>query len=302
MTFPLFLAAIDIGSNAARMQISSVNDFRGQVNFKRVEYIRYPLRLGADVFEQGYIGPARSEKLLKLMRACRALLDLHDVPDAHYLAFATSAMREATNGAELATQVADTTGIRVEIISGEREATVTHEAFFRTLDQKPYLHIDVGGGSTELNLHFGHRRLASASFQVGTVRRLSTKEAPKVWNDVQRWISTHADKGYHPLTAIATGGNINKLYEIADQEKRHKKSVITLQELGEVRDRVANMTLEERINVLMMNPDRADVIVPAADIYLTVMHFARAKKALIPAVGLKDGMIRLLYEQLAAKA
>ncbi|BDD08845.1 exopolyphosphatase [Fulvitalea axinellae] len=286
------LAAIDVGSNAARLQISKVTLGQdGQERFKKLEYIRYPLRLGKDVFSEGKISPKRRANFVKLMRAFALVIDLHEVDEV--IAYATSATREAENGEEIAKEIRLMTGLPLEVIDGEREARVTFEALSEFIDDGAYIHIDVGGGSTELNLHQGGEKIAGKSFPVGSVRSLAEKD-DDVWTDMRRWINDFVPTGEEVL-AVGTGGNINKLSQLIDGSR--DGYLIDLFRLEDKRQELAEFTTEERMSVFNLNPDRADVIVPASEIYLNAMRSAGADKILVPRVGLKDGMLRYLYKK-----
>lgn len=287
------VAAIDIGSNAIRLQVSTIVRYNERDTIKNLEYVRFPLRLGQDVFSQGKILEATEEKFVKLMKAFKMLLDLYEV--ASYRVCATSAFREAANGALIATRVFEECGMPLEIISGEEEANLVNRAIFKFLDEKNYLHIDVGGGSTELNLYVNREKVATHSFQLGSVRNMSLAEFPEAWVKLEKWISEEVKKEFYPITAIGTGGNINKLFDLSTVKNKKAKS-ITLGELSAVHFFISRMSIDERIHQLMLNPDRADVIVPASEIYLHVMQKARAKKIIVPDLGLKDGIIESQYE------
>ena len=295
----LKLAAIDIGSNAIRMQVTHVIEYEGTTTFKRLEYVRFPLRLGQDVFEVSEdnpshrIGPQRSAKFLKLMHAFKLLIDLYEVDD--YLACATSAMREAENGAELVAQARDEFDINIQIIDGDTEASVLNNALLSFLSDGRYLHIDVGGGSTELNVFVDKEKVAARSFPIGSVRRLNTRiSLDTVWDEMRRWIREHVRPDQGKVMAIGTGGNINKIFDLSGKKLG---KTIALSKVISVRDYVASHTLEERINKLRLNADRADVIVPAADIYITAMKWAKATQIVVPDVGLKDGVMQMLYQK-----
>ena len=295
----LKLAAIDIGSNAIRMQVTHVIEYEGNITFKRLEYVRFPLRLGQDVFEVSEdnpsrrISPQRSAKFLKLIHAFKLLIDLYEVDD--YMACATSAMREAENGEELVALAREKYGINIQIIDGDTEADILNNALLRFLDNGRYLHIDVGGGSTELNVFVDKEKVAARSFPMGSVRRLNLRVSlDQVWNEMRQWIREHVKPDQGKVTAIGTGGNINKIYDLSGKKLG---KTIALSRVTSVRDYVAQHTLEERINKLQLNPDRADVIVPAADIYITVMKWAKATQILVPDVGLKDGVMQMLYQK-----
>ena len=288
------VAAIDIGSNAIRLQVSSIIRYNERDTIKNLEYVRFPLRLGQDVFSQGRILEATEEKFIKLMKAYKMLLDLYEV--SAYRVCATSAFRESANGAQIAARVFEECGMTLEIISGDEEANLVNKAIFKFLDDKSYLHIDVGGGSTELNLYFNRQKIASESFQLGSVRNMSLDSFPEAWVKLEEWIKENVLKSYYPVIAIGTGGNINKLFELSATKNKKAKS-INLAELSAVHFLISRMSIDERIHQLMLNPDRADVIVPASEIYLHVMQKAKAKKIVVPDLGLKDGIIESQYEK-----
>lgn len=288
------LAAIDIGSNAIRLQVSTLLRYNERDTIKSLEYIRFPLRLGQDVFSEGKILPETEERFMRLMGAFKTLLDLYEV--VAFRVCATSAFREAENGSKIAARVFEEVGLPLEIISGDEEANLVNRAIFKYLDEKTYLHIDVGGGSTELNLYVEHKKVASQSFQLGSVRNMKHAEFPEAWVLLEDWIAKNIHKEYFPVTAIGTGGNISKLYDLATT-KNKKIHSINLGELSAVHFLVSQMSLEERMSTLMLNPDRADVIVPASEIYLHVMQKAKAKRIIVPDLGLKDGIIETLYDQ-----
>jgi exopolyphosphatase/guanosine-5'-triphosphate,3'-diphosphate pyrophosphatase len=287
----LRLASVDIGSNAIRLQINSISKFHGQLALKKMEYIRFPLRLGNDVFSIGRIGPEASQKFLRLMDAFSAFMDLYDVDD--YMICGTSALREAANGQALVDEVQQKTGLKIHIIDGNQEADLINQAIYKFLNDKPYLHVDVGGGSTEITLYIHKEKIASASFRIGSVRNMNNVNKPAVWQEMEDWLKATVPHLPHGITAVGTGGNINKLFELSGSKTKKTRSM-TLQELITIQQDVAQLTVEERINQLMLNPDRADVIVPASEIYLHVMRLANAKKILVPDAGLKDGIIDLL--------
>jgi exopolyphosphatase / guanosine-5'-triphosphate,3'-diphosphate pyrophosphatase len=289
----LKLAAIDIGSNAIRFQVSTVLTVnQSQPLFKKLEYIRFPLRLGHDVFSTGRISDTSKDRFKKLMKAYKLLLELYEVDG--YMFCATSAMRESENGAALAREVYDEFGITIHIIDGNREAELINKAIHSYLSDQSYLHIDVGGGSTELNLYVGGKKLKTRSFKIGSVRVLEHFDSPIMWEDMERWIRENVKKEYGKITAVGTGGNISKLFELA---RLKPGKTMSLRKIKELRNMVAGFTLDERIYKLQMNPDRADVIIPASDIYLKVMEWAHSTAILVPEVGLKDGVMLHLYEQ-----
>ena len=292
-------AAIDIGSNAARLQISSVLDNDGQISFKRVEYVRFALRLGHDVFTTGEISPESEVRIFKLLHAYKLLMDLHEVKD--YMICATSAMREAGNSSQIITRIHKILDMKIHIIEGSREAELINDVVVQSLHpRKNYLHIDVGGGSTELNFYKNREKFASKSFKIGSVRLLEGKEKEGDWEKMKKWISAQqALIGGHFL-AVGTGGNISKLYNLSTQVSDSK--TMNFGELKKIADFVASHTYEERVHKLRLNTDRADVIVPAASIYLTAMAEAGCDEIFVPDLGLKDGIIQLIYDRYVRKS
>lgn len=291
-------AAIDIGSNAARLQISSVLDNEGMISFKRVEYVRFALRLGHDVFTDGTISPESEVRIFKLMHAYKLLMDLHEVQD--YSICATSAMREASNSSEIITRVHKILDMKIHLIDGTREAELINDVVVKSLNpKKNYLHIDVGGGSTELNFYKNQEKFATKSFKIGSVRLLEGKEKAGDWEKMQNWISQQKSEIQGPVYAVGTGGNISKLYNLSTQVDEHKTMDFT--ELKRISEFIGSFTYEERVNKLRLNTDRADVIVPAASIYLTAMELAGCASIFVPDLGLKDGIIQMLHERMQAR-
>lgn len=286
------LAAVDIGSNAIRLQVTHVTYYQEKPNFKKLEYVRFPLRLGKDVFLHQKIGEANKKKFIKLMHAFSLLIDLYEVDD--YLVCATSAMREAENSSEIVSEIEKTYGLAINVIDGDREADLVNIALTNYIDHKTYLHIDVGGGSTELNVYRDKQKKASHSFQLGSVRTLDGQVSSEVWNTMTDFIRAHFGKK-ETITCIGTGGNINKIFELSRPSK--KKRFLDISKIQEVLAQLEDFSYEERINILNLNPDRADVIIPAAKIYLAAMDAARSKRMIVPDVGLKDGLISVLYER-----
>ncbi len=290
------IAAIDIGSNAARMQISSVLTNKNKINFKKVEYVRFALRLGMDVFNGGSITHASEARIKKLLQAYQLLMELHEV-DA-YMICATSAMREADNGADIVERIKNELGMEIHLIEGEQEAELINDVIVLALeDDKTYLHIDVGGGSTELNIYRGQQKIAAKSFKIGSVRLLEHKEAPDAWKKIQVWVAENTPKK-EQIIAIGTGGNISKLFNMIEGKKDNKAS---LKDLEKMRNYIDKFSLEERQNKLQLNADRADVIVPASDIYISVMKWAGSTEIMVPDLGLKDGILMLVYETLMSE-
>jgi exopolyphosphatase/guanosine-5'-triphosphate,3'-diphosphate pyrophosphatase len=292
------IAAIDIGSNAARMQISSVLSDKNKISFKKVEYVRFALRLGMDVFNDGSISHASEARIKKLLKAYQLLMELHEV-DA-YMICATSAMREAQNGASIVERIKNELGMEIHLIEGEQEAELINDVIVLALENnKTYLHIDVGGGSTELNVYKGREKIAAKSFKIGSVRLLEHKESPDVWKKMQAWVNINVPNNKN-LLAVGTGGNISKLLNMIENNTEHrpKDNKASLKDLEKIRNYIHKFSLEERINKLQLNADRADVIVPASDVYISVMKWAGASEIIIPDLGLKDGILMLVYKTL----
>lgn len=286
------LAAIDIGSNAIRFQVSTILERDKKILFKKLEYVRFPLRLGHDVFNTNRISQASMQKFKKLMKVYKLLLELYEVDD--YMFCATSAMRESENGEELAKMVKEELGITINIIDGHLEAELINKAIASYLSDETYLHIDVGGGSTELNLFVDGIKTKTRSFKVGSVRILEHHDSPVMWTDMEKWVKSNVKKEFGKVTAVGTGGNISKIFELA---KKKPGQAVSIKKVKEVMKMVENLTIDQRIYELQMNPDRADVIVPASDIYLKVMEWAHAQSILVPDVGLKDGILLHLLEK-----
>ena len=286
------LAAIDIGSNAIRFQVSSVLDQGPDILFKKLEYIRFPLRLGHDVFGTNRISEQSIAKFKKLMKTYKLLLELYEVDD--YMVCATSAMRESENGEELAAQVLKEFGIVINIIDGKQEAELINKAIHSYLTDKTYLHIDVGGGSTELNLYTHGKKIKTRSFKIGSVRVLEHHDSPIIWKEMEKWIKENVKEEYGRVTSVGTGGNISKLFELAELKPG---KIMSLKKVKELKTFIEQQSLEDRIYKLQMNPDRADVIVPASGIYINVMEWAHSHSIIVPEVGLKDGIMLTLFEK-----
>lgn len=285
-------AAVDIGSNAIRFQVSTMLDHGPDILFKKLEYVRFPLRLGHDVFTTGRISQKSIDKFKKLMKAFKLLVELYEVDD--YMFCATSAMRESENGQELANQVQTEIGIEINIIDGNREGELINRAIHSYLAKETYLHIDVGGGSTELNFYAGGKKLKTRSFKIGSVRVLEHHDSPMMWQEMEKWVRENVKKEFGKVTAVGTGGNISKIFDLA---KMKPGKVLSIKRVKQIRELIDGYSLEERIYKLQMNPDRADVIIPASNIYIKVMEWAHASSILVPEVGLKDGMMLFLYEK-----
>jgi len=287
-------AAIDVGSNAVRLLFCNVfQKPDGQTVFKKASLIRVPLRLGEDAFSNQYITKDKEDKLVDTMIAFRHLITVHDV--ISYRACATSAMREALNSDHIVSRIFTESGIKLEIIDGKKEAEIiySNQIAEELSNKRPYLYIDVGGGSTELTLFDEGKIIDSISFNIGTIRILQDKIAKSTWNELKDWIYKVTNK-YTNIGGIGSGGNINKLVNLARKKDERQ---ISQAKLKEIYAQLSVYTLEERITVLGLNPDRADVIIPATEIFLFVMKHALIDKIMVPQIGLSDGIIHLLYEE-----
>lgn len=285
----LNLAAIDVGSNAARLLIKTVSiDLDGRLSQRKALFLRVPLRLGMEVFKKGKISREKEEAFLRTMKAYRQLMKVFKVRD--YRACATSAMRDAKNGRQVMDRVNEATGLGLKIISGDEESQIIYDIHLSQLqDDNNYLYVDVGGGSTEVTFISQGQRVMSHSYNIGTVRMLSEAVKAEELQHVRNELGKVA-AGYGDITIIGSGGNINKLYRIAP--KRDKtEGRLPVDTLVKLHDRLAKMSLQERMDVFNMKPDRADVIVPAAEIFMMVAQSVGAKAIKVPNVGLADGLI-----------
>lgn len=286
-------AAIDIGSNAVRLLIADIIENNGSISFKKNTLIRVPLRLGDDAFLNQHISDKKAVYLIKSMQAFRNLMDVYKVQD--YMAFATSAMREAKNGQEVVFRVKEEAQIDLEIIQGQKEAKIIYASHAeQTIDKsKNYLYVDVGGGSTELSLFSEGELYASRSFNIGTIRMLDNQDKEETWNEMHDFIRENT-KTFKGISGIGTGGNINKLYKLSEE----KNDVpLSFNKLKTLYNYLNSFSLKDRINVLGLNQDRADVIIPACEIYITVMKWAGIKNIYVPSVGMVDGIIQTLIEK-----
>jgi len=288
------LAAIDIGSNAARLLISDViPGTKGRPEFVKVALVRVPLRLGFDVFDKAEITPLKAEKLLKTIKSYKYLLDVYDVK--HLKACATSAMRDARNSDEIIRKVKSETGIDIKIISGQEEASFIYENHIAEgmTDVESYLYIDVGGGSTELTFFSDGKLIFKESFNIGTIRILKNQVTELLWDEMKEFIKLKT-KGYDHVTAIGSGGNINKIFSLS---KRKEGKPLPLDLLRDYFKEFSNLSVPQRISLYKLREDRADVIVPALLIYINVMRWADAQEIFVPKIGLADGLIYTLYEE-----
>jgi exopolyphosphatase/guanosine-5'-triphosphate,3'-diphosphate pyrophosphatase len=292
------LAAIDIGSNAARLLISDVIPGpAGVVEFIKVALIRGPLRLGFDVFDKGEISPGRAEKVIKTIKSYKLLLDIYEVK--HLKACATSAMRDATNGDAIIKKVKEETGIQINIISGKEEASFIYENHIaeNMTAEESYLYIDVGGGSTELTFFSDGKLVFKESFDIGTIRLLKNQVSEADWSAMKEFIKLKT-KGYHHVTAIGSGGNINKVFSLS---KRKEGKPLPLDLLKDYYKEFSSLSVPQRMTLYKLREDRADVIVPALLIYINVMRWTDTEEILVPKIGLADGLIHNLYEEVRLK-
>jgi exopolyphosphatase/guanosine-5'-triphosphate,3'-diphosphate pyrophosphatase len=288
------LAAIDIGSNAARLLITEViNNPPHKPDFIKTALVRVPLRLGFDVFESGEISTLKTEKIIKTILSYKLLLDVYEVK--HFKACATSAMRDAKNAEAIIQKVKQETGIAIEVISGDKEASMIYENHVaENMDSsESYLYVDVGGGSTELTFFSDGKLVFKKSFNIGTIRLLKNQVEESSWEEMKQFIRSKT-KGHHHVTAIGSGGNINKIFSLS---KRKEGKPLSLELLRNYYKEFSNLTLAQRISLHKLREDRADVIVPALLIYINVMRWADADDIYVPKIGLADGLIHALYEQ-----
>lgn len=287
-------AAIDIGSNAVRLLISTITEQEGKEPiFKKTSLVRVPIRLGADVFMTQLISEENKLRMIDTMEAFKLLMKTHKIEK--YQACATSAMREAVNGVEIADEINQKTGVKINIIDGNHEAAMIAATDLHAFIQsdKTYLYVDVGGGSTEFTLYSGGETIASKSFKLGTVRLLKNLVEDEVWEEVEAWTRELA-KDYPKIDLLGSGGNINNIFKSSGKTPGKPLSFLYLSSYYQL---LNSFTYEERITELNLNADRADVIIPAAKIYLSAMKWTKARRIYVPKIGLADGIIKSLYQE-----
>lgn len=287
-------AAIDIGSNAARLLIKSVDDSQEKC-FKKEMLLRVPLRLGFDVFAKGELSEKKAGKLKRLMKAFRQLMKIYDVD--RYRACATSAMRDARNGSEVIREIKKSTGIAIEIIDGEEEARMVYNNHIECLEDRKgnYLYVDVGGGSTEVNLLTEGELVYSKSYNIGTVRILSNAVESGAWEKMESDLAA-VTQPMQQVNIIGSGGNINKLFKLAplaEADKEMKR--LPVESLRALYSRLQPLSVAERMDTYNLKQDRADVIVPAAEIFLRIADTIGAEFISVPVIGLSDGIIDDMY-------
>jgi exopolyphosphatase/guanosine-5'-triphosphate,3'-diphosphate pyrophosphatase len=288
----LKFAAIDIGSNAIRLLIEEVHIDNGIYHIEKVSLTRVPVRLGEDVFTKGKISKEKTRQLIKTMKAFWYLMEVHQIK--YYRACATSAMREAKNREEIMAKVRKESHVDLELLSGDDEAEMIFQNFrIQNIDHSAnYLYIDVGGGSTELTIIRDGQRIRSHSFELGTVRMLAGVFVPELWKEARKWIQEIIKDG-QTYTAIGTGGNINTLFKLLGKKPGQQ---ITRSEIQTMHNQLHALSMDERIVRFGLKPDRADVIIPACEIYLRLMKDAGVERMMVPKIGLADGMILNMFE------
>jgi exopolyphosphatase/guanosine-5'-triphosphate,3'-diphosphate pyrophosphatase len=283
--------AIDIGTNAARLLVGEVTKEGNHSFVKKISYTRIPLRLGEDVFDKGIISEKKLQNFIKTIQAFKLISEIFNVKELR--ACATSAMREASNNKEVIDAIKTETGIEIEVISGDEEARLIFGTFFLLDFDKTasFLVIDVGGGSTEISVFEGGNKVAAKSFQLGTIRLLKEKTDKKIWKELNAWIEENVDlSSIHSV--YATGGNINKVHKILGCQQDEQ---LSLRKMNKLREELDSISLEERIDKFQLKPDRADVIIPAIDIYSFILKKIKTNQVFVPKIGLSDGMIYELH-------
>lgn len=285
-------AAIDIGSNAMRLLVTNIVEQEGkETQFNKSALVRVPIRLGQDAFTVGEISEENILRMIDAMKAFKLLMKVHKVE--RYMACATSAMREAYNGKEVAERIEEEADIKIEIIDGKKEAAIIASTDLHHLLQtdKTYLYVDVGGGSTEFSLFSDGKIVASKSFKNGTVRLLNNMVNEVVWVEIEKWIKSICEP-YEAITLIGSGGNINKLFKLSGKQQETPLSYFYINSQYQL---LNSMTYEQRIAELALNPDRADVIIHAIRIYMNAMKWSGARNIYVPKIGLSDGIVKAMY-------
>jgi exopolyphosphatase/guanosine-5'-triphosphate,3'-diphosphate pyrophosphatase len=290
--------AIDIGTNAARLLIGEVLKNEDGYSFiKKTSYTRVPLRLGMDVFEKGKITSKKKTEFIKTIKAFKLISEVFDVEDLR--ACATSAMREAENGIDVQKEILKETNVNIEIIDGSEEAQLIFSTFF-LLDfekNKPFIVIDVGGGSTEISIFINGKIVNAKSFKIGTIRLLQNKVKDNIWNKIDEWLDKNIESKSN-YQVFGTGGNINKIHKLFG--KQFMKPLY-LDELNDLLKSIEPLSLKQRIKKFNLKQDRADVIVPALQIYTHCLNYLKAYKIYAPKIGLSDGIIYDLYKKHSTK-
>lgn len=288
------LAGIDIGSNAIRLLVANVITDKNSdhTSFKKSALVRVPIRLGADTFLKGSISEANKNRMIKALEAFKLLMEVHGVEN--YYACATSAMREAKNGKAVVDEIFEKTAVKINLIDGKKEAAIIFSTDLTNIikNDKSYVYVDVGGGSTEITIFSNGKIINSKSFKIGTVRLLNKQKSFKeIWDNMEVWIKANSQKLHKPIL-IGSGGNINKIFKLSGKPIGKPLSLIYMKAQYHF---LKKMSFEERITELDLNPDRADVIIPATKIYLSAMKWSKSKKIYVPKIGLADGIVKSLY-------
>ena len=292
----MLFASIDIGSNAVRLLFANVFENRKRATADKASLIRIPIRLGMDVFELGKISDEKADNLIRTLQAFKLLIDVYK-PLA-YKACATAAMREASNSAEVLERIRKETGMDVRVIDGQEEANVISALNGIAINKHmgTTMHVDVGGGSTEISVMVGDRFINAASFQIGTLRLLCNKVAETEWTAMQKWLKTYQlEPGQ--INVIGSGGNINKLTKLYGSTTNN---IITQTQLEYAFKHLGDMTIKERIETMGLRPDRADVIVPAAEIFINILKWSHQDFVVAPKIGLADGLVLQQYKEYSA--
>ena len=285
-------AAIDIGSNAMRLLVANIIEEKGkETHFSKSALVRLPIRFGQDAFTVGDISDENIDRMVDAMKAFKLLMKVHKVDK--YVALATSAMRESSNGQEVIDIINKKADIKIDIIDGKTEAAIiaSTDLHYLLKTEQTYLYVDVGGGSTEFSLFSEGKMIASKSFKIGTVRLLNDMVNDLVWLEIEKWIKTYC-KEFETVTLIGSGGNINKLFKMSGKQQDKPLSYTYVLKRYNF---LNSLTYEQRISELGLNPDRADVIVLATKIYLNAMKWSNAKYIYVPKIGLSDGIIKAMY-------
>lgn len=284
--------AIDIGTNAARLLIASVDRIEGELQLRKLAYYRVALRLGEDVFDKGKISPKKAQHFTQTIQAFQLLAQTHEVDFLR--AVATSAMREASNAKKMCKQILAQTGIQIDIISGDEEAQLIFNSFeFLQLHQQQFVVVDVGGGSTEISVFENGQKVAARSFELGTLRILKGKTSLSCWDEFSSWIQTHVALEEAHLV-FGTGGNINRALKMSGS---NQMNILSLNDLKVLEQKLSKETIEQRCAKYQLKPDRADVIVPALQIYIAALQALGQQEIMVPKIGLSDGVIYQLYLQ-----
>lgn len=289
-------AAIDIGSNAVRLLIKSIDsDADDKEKFKKMQLMRVPLRLGFDIFKNGALSDKKAEKLRRLMKAYRQIMKIYDVYD--YRACATSAMRDASNGIDVIKKIYKETGLNIEIIDGKEEAHIVYSNHIECMADRTgaYIYVDVGGGSTEINFLMNGELQSSVSYNIGTVRLLTEQVKPTEWQRLEADLQAMMTSTDH-INIIGSGGNINKIYRMTAVKDKELQRM-PIYSVQAIYDQLRPLTIEQRMERFALKADRADVIIPAAEIFLRIAHIVHAAYIHVPVIGLADGIIDELFAQ-----